>query len=69
MPKAMCGIAGIFNSEAGSRVHEVIGANAAVIRALPPRYCSGGSCTDQPENINVRDHTVWPETLPGDHFQ
>ena len=43
----------------------VIGANAVVIRSVPPRSIAVGvPARISRENINVRDHTGWPKSPP-----
>ena len=48
----------------------VIGANAVVIRSVPPRCIAVGvPARISRENINVRDYTGWPKTPGGDSLQ
>jgi glycosyltransferase involved in cell wall biosynthesis/serine acetyltransferase len=48
----------------------VIGANAVVIRSVPPRCIAVGvPARISRENINVREHTGWPKCLPADDIQ
>jgi len=43
----------------------IIGANAVVIRSVPPRSIAVGvPARISRENINVRDYTGWPKSLP-----
>jgi serine O-acetyltransferase len=48
----------------------VIGANAVVIRSVPPRCIAVGvPARISRENINVRDYTGWPKSQPVDSVQ
>ena len=48
----------------------VIGANAVVIRSVPPRCIAVGvPARISRENINVRDYTGWPKSLPSENIQ
>jgi glycosyltransferase involved in cell wall biosynthesis/serine acetyltransferase len=48
----------------------VIGANAVVIRSIPPRCIAAGvPARITRENINVREYTGWPKSSPADNAQ
>jgi serine O-acetyltransferase len=48
----------------------VIGANAVVIRSVPPKCIAVGvPARISRENINVRDYTGWPKSPPSDSMR
>jgi serine O-acetyltransferase len=48
----------------------IIGANAVVIRSVPPRCIAVGvPARISRENINVRDYTGWPKSPPAESIQ